>query len=257
MASNWNPEQYERFAQPRLQPAIDLLSRVTGGERSFIVDLGCGGGQVTTLLASFWPEARILGIDSSREMLAKAEAAVPMARFLCTDIEVYEPAEAPDLVVSNAALHWVENHETIMLHWLRLLAPGGVLAVQMPRNHAAASHQAIQQAEQAGPWRDQLVAVRGIAPVHTASHYATLLLPHAAHVEAWETEYVHVLSGPDPVFEWTSGAALRPYLTALGDDAGGFVESYKRRLREAYPPLPDGRTLFPFKRVFVVATAAA
>jgi trans-aconitate 2-methyltransferase len=134
------------------------------------------------------------------------------------------------------------------------LRPGGVLAVQMPRNHAAPSHTAIAALAQSPSWAPRLRGVRGIAAVGRAMDYLRLLSPHAASVEAWESEYVHVLSGRDPVVEWTKGTTLRPYLDVLGADADAFLADYAARLRDAYPPEADGRTLFPFRRVFVVAT---
>jgi trans-aconitate 2-methyltransferase len=255
VSTDWDPAQYELFAGPRLRPAIDLLGRIPPGERRHIVDLGCGGGQVTTLLAALYPEATIVGVDNSPAMLATAATAVPTARFVEAEFEHFEPEAPPDLVVSNAALHWVEGHTDLMLAWARRLTPGGVLAVQMPRNHAAPSHRAIQDTAADGPWAERVQSVRGIRAVATAADYAKALLPQVATVDTWETEYLHILTGPDAVFEWTRGTALLPYLAALGDEADGFAEAYRQRLRAAYPPLPDGRTLFPFRRVFVVAQA--
>ena len=152
--------------------------------------------------------------------------------------------------MSNAALHWLDDHQTLLARWLDLLEPGCAVAIQMPCNHDAASHLAM--AEAARPWSARLAGVRTIRPVGSPSDYARLLARRMAHVDVWETTYVHVLTGPDPVVEWTKGSGLRPYLDALGDDAEGFVDAYRRLLREAYPAEPDGTTLFPFKRVFVV-----
>jgi trans-aconitate 2-methyltransferase len=256
-SATWDPAQYARFADARLRPAIELLARVPAGERRVVYDLGCGGGQVTRLLVERSPDAEILGVDSSEAMLAAARADVPGAAFVAGDIATWSPPRPADLIVANAALHWIADHQALMLRLLGRLAPGGVLAVQMPRNHGAPSHTAIAEAAEAGPWAGRLAGVRGIAPVAPALDYARLLLPHAAAVDAWETEYVQVLTGPDPVMEWTKGTALRPYLDALGADAPGFLADYAARLRLAYPPQPDGRTLFPFRRVFIVATAPA
>jgi trans-aconitate 2-methyltransferase len=254
-AASWDPAQYARFADARLRPAVELLARVPAGPRAVVHDLGCGGGQVTRLLVERYQGAAITGVDSSPAMLAKARAEIPGATFVAGDIAAWSPPQPADLIVANAALHWIEDHQALMLRLLAGLAPGGVLAVQMPRNHGAPSHTAIGEAAKAGPWAAKLAAVRGIAAVATAAAYARLLLPRAAEVDAWETEYVQVLTGPDPVMEWTKGTALRPYLDALGDDAPAFLADYAARLRAAYPPLPDGRTLFPFRRVFIVAVA--
>jgi trans-aconitate 2-methyltransferase len=252
-SASWDPAQYARFADARLRPAIDLLARVPPGPRAAIYDLGCGSGAVTRLIAERWPQATILGLDSSEAMLEKARQAVPAARFAVADIAGWAPPQPADLIVANAALHWIDGHERLMLRLMDGLRPGGVLAVQMPRNHAAPSHTAMAETVRSGPWAARLAGVRGIVPVAPAADYLRLLAPRAASVEAWESEYVHVLEGPDPVMEWTKGTALRPYLDALGDDAAPFLAAYSTRLRAAYPPEPDGRTLFPFRRVFVVA----
>jgi trans-aconitate 2-methyltransferase len=140
-----------------------------------------------------------------------------------------------------------------MVRLMQRLRSGGVLAVQMPRNHAAPSHSELRALAQSGMWSDRLAGVRGIAPVKSAAEHVRLLSPSASAVDAWETEYVHVLTGRDPLVEWTKGTTLRPYLDALGADADAFVAAYAARLRAAYPPEPDGRTLFPFRRVFIVA----
>ena len=249
MTTSWNPAQYERFAAPRLRPAIDLLARIPPGPRRYIVDLGCGGGQVTRLLRERWPEAGITGIDSSAAMLERARGEID-ASFVQADLNRWSPPRETDLLVSNAALHWLDDHRALLARWLDVLQPGCAVAVQMPRNHDAASHRAM--AEAAKPWAARLAEVRTIRPVGSPADYARLLAPRMAHVDVWETSYIHVLTGPDPVVEWTKGSGLRPYLDALGEDADGFVEAYRQLLRDAYPPEPDGTTLYPFKRVFVV-----
>lgn len=249
MATSWNPQQYERFAAPRLRPAVDLLARIPPGPRRHIVDLGCGGGQVTRLLRERWPEAEITGIDSSAAMLERVRGEID-ARFVQADLNRWSPPPEVDLLVSNAALHWLDDHSSLLARWLDVLRPGCAVAIQMPRNHDAPSHRAM--AEAAEPWAARLGGVRTIRPVGSPADYARLLAPRVAHVDVWETTYIHVLTGADPVVEWTKGSGLRPYLGALGDGADGFVEAYRRLLRQAYPPEPDGTTLYPFKRVFVV-----
>jgi trans-aconitate 2-methyltransferase len=253
VVATWDPAQYERFADARLRPAIDLLARIPPGPRRTIYDLGCGSGAVTRLLAEHYPGAAILGLDSSEAMLAKAQEAVPTARFAAADLAVWTPPQLADLIVANAALHWIVGHRPLMVRLLGSLQPGGVFAVQMPRNHAAQSHTAIAAVVHTERWAARLAGVRSIAPVDAAVEYLRLLSPHASSVEAWETEYVHVLSGNDPVMEWTKGTALRPYLDALDSDATAFLAEYSARLRAAYPPEADGRTLFPFRRAFIVA----
>jgi len=250
----WDPAQYLKFADHRLRPAIDLLNRVALEHAGEVYDLGAGAGNVTRLIKERWPEARVTGVDDSPAMLAKAAATAPAITWQQADLATWSPPRPADLIYSNAALHWLTGHERLFPALLAARAPAGVLAVQMPRNHAAPSHAAIGAVVREASWAARLAGVRGIAPVASAAHYLRLLSPRSSAVEAWESEYIHVLTGPDPVVEWTKGTTLRPYLDALGADAEAFLASCAARLRAAYPPEDDGRTLFPFRRVFIVAT---
>jgi trans-aconitate 2-methyltransferase len=252
--SSWDPGQYLKFADHRLRPALDLLARVPAEEPGAVFDLGCGAGNVTRVLAERWPEARVTGVDSSMPMLEKARAAAPRIAFIHADLAAWTAPEPAGLVYSNAALHWLGEHAALFPRLMAQLAPGGVLAVQMPRNHGAPSHTLMLEAAEAGPWRARLAGVESIRPVHAPEAYYRLLAPLAARLDIWECEYLQVLEGDNPVVEWTKGTALRPYLDAL-DDAGrkGFLAAYAERIAAAYPRQPDGRTLFPFRRIFIVA----
>lgn len=253
----WDPTQYLHFAGERLRPALDLLQRIDVEAPQRVVDLGAGAGNVTRLLAARWPEAHVTGVDSSPEMLARAAADLPDLEWIEADLARWRPPHPVDVLYSNAAMHWIDDHERLFPALLEHVAPGGVLAVQMPRNHAAPSHTAIAETVRAGPWRARLEPLLRTAPVRDPAFYYDLLAPRAERVELWETEYVHVLTGPDPVKEWTKGTALRPLLTALDDDAerNAFESAYATRLAHAYPRRADGRTLFPFRRLFLVAAA--
>lgn len=254
--SSWDPSQYLKFADDRLRPALDLMARITVERPRAIDDLGCGPGNVTRLLAERWPEAKITGVDSSVTMLAKARAEAPDIEFLEGDINYWRPAHDPDVIFSNATLHWLPDHERLLPRLAGLLAPGGMLAIQMPHNHAAPSQVAIGATVEKGPWRRRLGNVRGILPVATPAAYHRILSPVARCLDIWETEYLHVLDGDDPVVEWTKGTALRPYLDALAEPEGDeFLVAYSARIAAAYPREPDGRTLFPFQRIFIVAQA--
>lgn len=255
--ATWDPQQYERFAGARLRPALDLLGRLPGGAFRRIWDLGCGGGQVTRLLAERYPGAALTGLDTSPAMLDRARSAVPGARFRLADIGRERPVPGADLVVSNAALHWLPDHDRVLLELVRDLAPGGVLAVQMPRNHGAPSHRIVAETAAAAAFAARLSGVQGIRPVAAAGHYAALLLDQGCTVDAWESEYVQVLDGADPVLDWLMGTSLRPYLEVLGTAADGFLGALRKRLAEAYPQRPDGARLFPFRRVFFVAVKPA
>lgn len=238
-----------------MRPAIDLLNRVDLSVPSIIYDLGCGAGHITRRLASRWPAARVTGIDASPVMLAEARREPSTITWIDADIDEWEPEEPADLIFSNAALHWLDGHETLLPRLLTYLRPGGVLAAQMPRNHGEPSHTSIYDAIEAGPWRDRLLPLLRLHPVAPPEVYAQMLLPLAGSVDIWETVYLHNLPGDNPVVEWTSGTGLRPVLQSLrGQERHDFLSDYAARVARAYPPRPDGLTLFPFRRLFVVVT---
>lgn len=238
----------------RFRPAIDLLNRVPQASPGLVYDLGCGAGNVTRGLRERWPAADIVGIDASREMLALARAELPGVRFERADLARWMPAAAPDVIYSNAALHWLDNHEALFPRLLGLLAPGGTLAVQMPRNHQAPSHTCIGQAVESGPWRDSLRPLLRSSPTAAPERYYDVLAPHAAALDIWEQVYLQVLEGENPVYQFTRGSALKPLLDVLQDpERRDFERCYAELVLAAYPPRADGRTLFPFQRLFIVA----
>lgn len=250
----WSPEQYLKFADHRLRPAVDLLNRVDADAPSLVYDLGCGAGNVTRLLRARWPSARIVGVDSSREMLEAAAKAVPDVEWVLADLAGWRPERAPDVIYSNAALHWLDGHEALFPALLAALAPRGTLAVQMPRNHGAPSHTGMVAAARASPERARLEAVLRESPVRPPDFYWALLARAAGTLDVWETEYLHALRGDAPVVQWTMGTALKPLLDALAEPArGALLADYARRMAEAYPARDDGTTLFPFRRLFLVA----
>lgn len=250
----WDPGLYEKYAGPRLRPGLDLIARIDAAEPRRITDLGCGTGRLTACLATRWPGARITGLDSSPDMLAKARADYPEHSWAQGDIADWSPDEPPDLIFSNAALHWLGDHAALLPRLLNALAPGGVLAVQMPRNFDAPSHRLLADVIRDGEW-SRAVPLPG-EPVAPASAYHDILSPHAASLEIWESIYLQVLEGEDPVLEFVRATALRPVIEALaGEELEEFIAEYRERLRAAYPRRGDGMTLFPFRRLFFVATA--
>lgn len=254
--ASWDPGQYLKFADHRLRPALDLMARIPPVAARTVYDLGCGPGTITRLLAERWPDARVTGVDASAEMLARARALAPGIDFVAADLARWAPPAPAELLFSNAALQWLDGHETLFPRLLSCVAPGGVLAVQMPRNFAAPSHRLLDETVQAGPWRDRLAGLRRAVPVAPPAAYHRLLAPHAASLDIWEAEYLHRLEGADPVVEWTKGTALRPFLDALdAETCAAFLADYSRRVGAVYPPEPDGATLFPFRRLFIVAVA--
>jgi trans-aconitate 2-methyltransferase len=249
----WDPAKYLEFAGLRLRPALDLLARVPLDAPGVVYDLGCGAGNVTRLLAERWPDAGITGVDGSAAMLAKASQTAPALTWVEADLRSWAPPRPADLIFSNAALHWLGDHATLFPRLVAHLAPGGVLAVQMPRNHSAPSHTEMTAAALAGPWRGRLEPLLAGRPVESPETYYDILTPHMSGLDVWETEYLQLLEGAHPVVEWTKGTALRPLLDALDEpDRSAFLADYTARVDRAYPRRPDGRTLFPFRRLFIV-----
>ncbi|UYN98053.1 MAG: methyltransferase domain-containing protein [Enhydrobacter sp.] len=224
-----------------------------------IYDLGCGAGNVARILAERFPESPIIGIDSSDDMLAKARTQTSDARvtFAKGDLARFEPTVPPAVLYSNAAYHWLEGHIDLFPGLLKKLPSGGQLAIQMPRNHEAASHTLMRTAAEAGPWKAKLAEVRGIGPVSAPARYYDVLKSLCSELEVWETIYQQPLTGEDPVAHWTAGTGLRPFLDALTEpERSEFFATYARLVAEAYPTRADGITLFPFRRLFIVARRA-
>lgn len=256
---SWDPTQYLKFAGERLRPAIDLLGRVPLADPAAVVDLGCGAGNLSPLILQRWPGATLTGVDSSPAMLAKARAEYPQAIFIEADIATWRPAEPVDLLYTNAALHWLDHHETLIPGLLDCVKPGGWLAIQMPRNFGAASHTCIVDAIEQGPWRAKLEPHLRRRPVAEPGVYWRLLQHRVAGLEIWETEYLQVLSGDNPVAEYTKGTWLKQFLDRLdaGAERDAFEADYRARVGAAYPKEADGRTLFPFRRLFILAQKPA
>jgi trans-aconitate 2-methyltransferase len=251
---SWDPAQYLRYSDERLRPALDLMARVPAEAPRHVVDLGCGPGNVTALLKSRWPEADVTGVDGSAAMLAKAAAAAPGCRFTEADIGAWTPDAPPDVLYSNAALHWLGGHRTLFPRLLSLLAPGGTLAVQMPAMHAEPLRALQHEIAANGPWAELLVEVESAPPILAPGAYWDLLKPRATSLDLWETTYLHALQGEDAVVQWASGTSLRPFLDRLpAAMRAGYLRAYTEAVRPAYPRRADGTTLLPFRRLFLVA----
>ncbi|MBT2509015.1 trans-aconitate 2-methyltransferase [Streptomyces sp. ISL-98] len=266
-ASTWDPHQYLRHAGHRTRPFLDLLARISelpnGDRPARIADIGCGPGNVTTLLAERWPTAHITGFDLSPEMLALAEkeyagttAGGGWLDFRSADAAHWMPDEPYDLIVSNAALQWVPNHPASLPLWIEGLTPGGTLAFQVPANFTSPSHALLGELCETPQWRSRL-GDHGRRYVHILEpdDYLARLVGIGCETDTWDTTYYQLLTGEDPVLDWVKGTALRPVLTELADDSAAvheFLAQYRDLLRRAYPPGPHG-TVFPFRRVFAVA----
>ena len=260
--SHWDPNQYLKFADHRLRPALELLERVPLPEPRMIYDLGCGSGHVTRLMSQRWPSAAICGIDQSPEMLTQAAGELSPVRWMEADIGDWVPLDAPDLIYSNATLQWLDGHRELFPRLLGYVSPGGCLAVQMPLSWDLPSHQLMRDTlENAGPGAAPIGDAAVLAAVRRkwvedAEVYYDLLSPLVQRLDIWETEYLQVLTGKDAVLEWVKGTGLRPILNGLDEvDRRVFLDSYRQALRDAYPQRPGGLTLYPFRRLFIVAQA--
>lgn len=272
----WDPSKYVEFGNHRDRPFHDLVARVGSVQPGKVVDLGCGPGNLTATLAGRWPEARVVGIDSSAEMLLRAESVRQQSleqesspqqtreqktarlTFELGDIAQWHPDEDTDVVVTNAALQWVPGHQDMLAGWLRDLKPGAWFAMQVPGNFTSPSHTLMRRLAESPQWSGRLGGVlRHDGAVGSPADYLGIMLDAGCAADAWETTYQQVLQGEDPVLEWVRGTGLRPVLAALTvEEAADFEGEYSALLREAYPSTGHG-TVFPFRRIFAVAQKPA
>lgn len=258
-ATAWDPAQYERYKAYRDRPALDLMAQIPADlEPREIWDLGCGAGEHAALLKRRHPAARVHGLDSSPEMLARARARSGEVAWVEGAFETWTPSTPPDLIFTNAALQWSPDSGALLQRFAAALAPGGVIACQVPMSHSAPWYDLLRETIAEPAWAGQLAGVRGVQPVPSPETCWDLLAPLCAHVDVWTTTYLHALSGEDPVVEWMRGTGLRPYLQALSSETGQarFLDAYRARVSRAFPRRPDGTTLFPFPRLFVLARRA-
>jgi trans-aconitate 2-methyltransferase len=248
----WDPTQYARYSEQRSRPFFDLTRQLNPVAPGVVVDLGCGSGELTATLKARWPHATVRGIDASPEMIERAPAGEGVS-FAVGTAQGFD-ATGTDVLVSNAALQWVPGHQELLAAWAEQLNPDGWLAFQVPANFDAPSHRLMRELADSPQWRGQLDGVlRGGETVASPARYLDLLAGQGMQVDAWQTEYLHVLAGEDPVLEWLRGTGLRPVLAALSqDEATAFTSEFAALLREAYPASDYG-TVFGFLRTFVVA----
>lgn len=266
----WDPARYLTYADERGRPFVELLARIgdpdpaerAAGPVTSVVDLGCGPGNLTALLAERWPGAQVLGVDASPEMIEQARA-VPGIRAICADLRAWLADAGPavaDVVVSNATLQWLPGHRSLLPGLLDAVRPGGALAFQVPGNGDAPSHRLLRELAAEAPYADHLAGVAGVAaPVsdQPGDYLLALREAGAVAIDVWETTYLHRLPGEDAVFTWISGTGARPVLQALPDDLRRrFEDELRARLRRAYPA-HDGLVVLPFRRIFAVARRRA
>lgn len=248
----WDPGQYGRFANERNRGFVDLTARIGATAPRHVVDVGCGAGYLTGLLAKRWPQAKVDGIDSSPEMIAAA-AEVAGVSFSVGDATDWQPSGDVDVVVSSAVLQWIPRHQQLMSQWAAALPDDGWLGVAVPGNFDSPSHTLMRSLAESQRWAPELRnVIEGTESVGTPESYADVLMSAGMTADVWETTYLHVLAGQDPVLEWLKGTALRPLLAELSPtDAEKFSTELAGELRRAYPPGPHG-TLFGFRRIFAV-----
>ncbi|TXN70050.1 trans-aconitate 2-methyltransferase [Methylobacterium sp. WL18] len=255
--ADWNPALYTRFEDERTRPAAELLARVPLDRPRLAYDLGCGPGNSTALIAERFPDAEVVGLDTSPAMLESARVRLPGLAFALADAETWAPERAPDLIYANAVLQWLPDHPALLPRLFGLLGPGGVLAVQMPDNLAEPSHRLMRETASAGPWAaaigDPAVAGRLGRMLDPAGYY-DLLAPLAADVDVWRTAYHHPMADAAAIVDWVRATGLRPFLDPLDpDQAAGFLAAYESAIDTGYPRRSDGLRLLAFPRVFIVA----
>jgi trans-aconitate 2-methyltransferase len=251
----WDPELFLRFEAERNWPARDLIARIEQPP-TLVYDLGCGPASSTRELLRRFPQTEVIGVDSSPRMLEEARRRLPDVTFLEEDISHWVPERRPDLIFADSALQWAPHHESLFPRLMDILTPGGVLAVQMPDNRQEPSHALMRLIAADGPWADRLVPIaktRAVIATHT--DYYNWLRPVTERLEIWQTTYVHPVDGVDAVVDWFRGSALLPFLAPLGEgERQAFLERYRAELADAYTVEPDGRLLFLYPRLFILAT---
>lgn len=250
----WSAKQYSMFEQQRTRPVRDLVAAIPDGDVRTAVDLGCGPGNSTEVLADRFPQALVTGMDSSDDMLVDARKRLPALNFELADIGAWNPAQKFDVILANASLQWLPDHATLYPHLVSQLTLGGTLAVQTPDNLDEPAHKLAREVAADGPWATKIGAVKHNER-HTASYYFELLSKHCSTVDVWRTTYHHPLAGSAAVVEWFKGSALRPFLAPLTEsEKSAFLDEYLARITKAYPALADGTVLLPFPRLLIIAT---
>jgi trans-aconitate 2-methyltransferase len=253
---SWSARQYVKFENERTRPVRDLLNAVPDTAARLVVDIGCGPGNSTELLAARFAGAKAIGFDSAPDMIEAARKRLPNIEFELADVSSWNAAGPFDVILANAVLQWVPDHETLLPRLVGKLAPGGSLAVQMPDNLEEPAHRAMRQVACEQPWAAKLGGTdRRRDRLMSAEQYFSLLQAQCQTVEVWRTTYFHRLAGIDAVVEWFKGTGLRPFLDPLDEgERQGYLARYRELLSAAYPTLADGNVLLPFPRLFIVAT---
>ena len=253
--TDWSARQYLKFEDERTRPPRDLLAQVPLRSPRVVYDLGCGPGNSTELLVGRYPQAEVIGLDSSPDMLRKARERLPQGSFVEADIASWSAPARTDLLFANASFQWIPDHQRVLRRLLEALPPGGVLAVQMPDNTGEPSHVLQREVAANGPWANSpglKAAPRGDLP--SPEEYYDLLGPVCSRIDIWHSIYNHVMAAPQAIVEWFKGSALQPYLAALNAPAREqFLAAYSEKIAAAYRPRFDGKVLLRFPRLFILA----
>lgn len=252
--TNWDAQQYLKFTDERTRAARELIARIALSEVREVVDLGSGPGNSTALLLERWPLAHLVGIDNSHEMLERARNDFPTLEWVLADVQTWRPPAPVDVLFANAVFHWLPNHVRTFQELMQQLRPGGVLAVQMPRNLEEPSHRLMREIP--GPWSPRFERLQPRSLVSSPSEYYDALALCSRRIDIWQTTYEHVMLDAPAIVEWVKGTGLRPYLEALSDDdeRNRYLKAYTEAIDAAYPARTDGKRLFSFPRLFLVAT---
>lgn len=257
---DWSAAQYLKFAEQRTRPSRDLLAQIPLASPKRIIDVGCGPGNSTEVLAKQWPDANILGMDSSPNMIETARKALPNLEFAVADLHTYTPEGPVDLLFSNAVFQWInfEDRIPIIRRLVQSLKPGGVFAFQVPDNYTEQSHEAMRAVAENGPWSETLEPLKpSLGPFQTPFELYNALKPLCSSVDVWHTYYQHPLGRHQEIVEWVKGTGLRPFIDPLGpEQKEGFLAAYLEKLKELYPLCDDGSVLLRYPRLFLVAVRA-
>jgi trans-aconitate 2-methyltransferase len=252
---DWNPDLYLKFSDQRARPAADLIAQIKLEDPKRIIDLGCGTGNSTEQVHARWPQAEITGVDSSANMLKQASMRHPDWHWIESEIENWEPSGSFDLIFSNAVLHWLGDHAAVFPRLFQLVTAGGAMAVQMPNNFHSQAHQAMKKVAGDPRWAAALTNASEKFGVQPVAFYYDVLRKMALHLDIWETEYLQIMDGPKAVYDWIRSTGMRAYLERLANDdqRAEFERICLQEIEKAYHPNEQGKVLFPFKRIFIVA----